>query len=142
MNTKNNLKENLKTYLQGGDLRSIAGADKLTVQIKTQEEFETLFQFLYFKDRLIVMRAIDTIEKITLTNLEFLSNHKQDIINLLNLAVNKEMLWHLALLASRINLSGVELETVWKRLKILAMDKHESKIVSVNSIQSLFDLSR
>jgi len=134
--------KDFKRYLQGGDLRSIADVDKVLDLIKTQNDFETLFQLLYSNERLMVMRTADAIEKITLTNPEFLSNHNRDIIDLLENANDKELKWHLALLASRINPTMKELEAIWKQLKNWATNRKESKIVRVNSIQSLFDLSK
>jgi hypothetical protein len=129
-------------YLQGGDLRSIAKVDELIGLIKTQNEFDILFQYLYSENRLIAMRAIDAIEKITLRNPKYLSNHSQDIIKLLKSTTDKEFKWHLALLSSRVNLNKTELTIVWNQLKKWVTNKKESKIVRVNSIQSLFNLSQ
>lgn len=56
---------NLITYLQGGDLRSIANVDRLLPLIKDQNDFDELFRHLYSDDRLIIMRTADAIEKIT-----------------------------------------------------------------------------
>lgn len=136
------LMENFKEYLQGGDLRSIAKVDELIELIKTQKEFDILFQYLHSENRLIAMRAIDTIEKITLNDQKFLSNHNQDIIKLIKTATDKEIKWHVALLTSRIDLTDAELTIVWKLLKKWAGNRKESKIVRVNSIQSLFNLSQ
>ena len=133
---------NIIKYLQGGDLRSIANVDKVVSLIKTQTDFERLFQYLFSEDRLIVMRAADAIEKITLNNPKFLSNHEKEIINLLEIAVDKELKWHLALIAPRLDLALDELGIVWDKLVNWAKDKNESKIVRVNSIQSLFDLEK
>ncbi len=132
----------LLPYLKGGDLRSIADADKVVSLIKTKAEFDNLFQYLFSKDRLVVMRVADTVEKITAQKPEYLKEHNQAIINLINTAVDKELKWHLALIASRLGLSNTELGIVWDKLTQWAKDKKESKIVRVNSIQSLFDLSK
>ncbi len=134
--------DDLKKYLKGGDLRSIADVDKLIPLIKTQKEFDELFTWLHSSDRLIVMRAADAIEKVTRTHPVFLDFHKTEIIELLNTAKDKELKWHLALMASRMDLSGNEAELVWDKLADWARDRSESKIVRVNSLQSLFELSR
>ena len=133
---------NLITYLKGGDLRSIADADKVVSLIKTQDDFENLFGYLFFKDRLVVMRAADAIEKITLNKPEFLQGHNKELINLLKTAADKELKWHLVLIVSRLDLNNDELEIIWDKLTNFAKDKRESKIVRVNSLQSLFDLSK
>lgn len=132
----------LKEYLQGGDLRSIADVDQLIPLIETQQDFDGLFAYLNSEDRLIVMRAADTIEKITKAHPEYLETHKSRLIILLNSAQDKELKWHVALLASRIGLSKNELEQVWNKLEVWARDRLESKIVRVNSLQSLYELSR
>ena len=132
----------LKTYLTGGDLRSIAKADQVVPLIKNQTDFDKLFQFLFTKDRLVIMRTADAIEKITLNKPEFLSNHKKDIINFLEIAVEKEFKWHLALIVSRLDLTIDELRKVWNKLSNWAKDKKESKIVRVNSLQSLYELTK
>lgn len=132
---------NLIKYLNGGDLRSIAGANEVVSLIKTQTDFDKLFQYLFTNDRLIVMRTADAIEKITLQNPEYLIEYNQDIITLITTAVDKELKWHLALIASRLNLTVIELGIIWDKLTQWAKDKKESKIVRVNSIQTLFDLS-
>ena len=134
--------DNFKAYLQGGDLRSIAKVDELIEQVKTKKEFEILFKYLYSNNRLIAMRAADAIEKFTLKNPNFLEEHNQDIIKLMHTAIDKELKWHLALLASRMNPSSEELTIVWDQLKKWVKNKKESKIVRVNSIQSLFNLSQ
>ena len=133
---------NLITYLKGGDLRSIADADKVVSLVKTQGDFENLFQYLFSKDRLVVMRAADAIEKITLNKPEFLKGHNQELLNLVEKAVDKELKWHLALIVSRLDLDINELGIIWDKLTKWATDKKESKIVRVNSLQSLFDLSK
>ncbi|PIE42251.1 MAG: hypothetical protein CSA47_01295 [Gammaproteobacteria bacterium] len=131
----------LKTYLQGGDLRSIAKANTLVALVKTQKDFDALFQCLFTKDRLIVMRSADAIEKITRQKPLYLTTYHQDIIHLMNTAIDKELKWHLALIVSRLNLTVEERDTVWNTLANWAKNKTESKIVRVNSIQSLFDLA-
>ncbi len=132
---------NLLKYLQGGDLRSIAGANTVVTLIKNQQDFDELLSFLFSKDRLVVMRAADAIEKITLEKPEYLTAHSHTIVNLMNTAVDKELKWHLALIAPRLHLSSEALGIVWNQLTGWAKDQKESKIVRVNAIQALFDLS-
>ncbi len=128
-------------YLHGGDLRSIADVDQLIPLIKNQKNFDELFRFLSSEDRLVVMRTADAAEKITKTHPAYLDPHKSEIIELLNNAKDKELKWHLALMVSRIDLSENELERVWNKLEAWVRDKSESKIVRVNSLQALYELS-
>jgi GrpB-like predicted nucleotidyltransferase (UPF0157 family) len=126
--------------LSGGDLRSIGKANEVVSIIKTQKDFDMLFSALFHSDRKVVMRTADAIEKITLTNPEYLNNHKKKIIGLCKISENIELKWHLALLVSRIELSDKESGIIWQILTHWATDKKESKIVRVNSIQGLFNL--
>jgi hypothetical protein len=131
----------VKKYLQGGDLRSIADVDQLIPLIKTQKTFDELFSCLDSDDRLIVMRAADAIEKITRDHPEYLDSHKIRLIRLLNTARDKELKWHLVLLIPKIDLNNKELGQVWNKLYIWAKDKKGSRIVRVNSLQALYELS-
>jgi len=128
--------------LKGGDLRSIGKANSIVELIKTQNDFDELFTGLNSSDRKVVMRTADAIEKITITNADYLQKHKNQLLQLCETATNIELKWHLALLISRVSLTNKELGGIWQILTNWATDKQESKIVRVNSIQGLFDLLR
>lgn len=128
--------------LSGGDLRSIGSVDAIVKQVQSQHQFDELFEALFHNDRLIVMRAADAVEKITKNNPDYLNSHKKSLLRLLKDAKDKELKWHLALLVSRLKLTKPELGKVWKILSNRALDSNESRIVRVNSIQALFDLSK
>ena len=132
---------NLIKYLQGSDLRSIANVDQLLPLIKDQNDFDYLFHHLYSNDRLVIMRTADAIEKITLKNPTLLDKHKSEIITFLDKTQDKEFKWHLVLLVSRLKLTMEELRQIWATLTGAAKDKSESKIVRVNSLQALYDLT-
>ncbi len=127
--------------LSGGDLRSIGNADTVAKQVRSQEQFDELFEALFHEDRLIVMRAADAVEKVTRTRQSYLGRHKQAMFSLLGSAIDKELKWHLALMISRLKLTKSELGRVWTTLTSWALDSDESRIVRVNSIQSLWELS-
>jgi len=128
--------------LSGGDLRSIGGVNAIAKQVQSQHRFDELFELLFHNDRLIVMRAADAVEKITKNKPEYLNSHKKSLLRLLKDAKDKELKWHLALLASRLKLTKSELGKAWEILSNWALDSNESRIVRVNSIQALFDLSQ
>ncbi|MHB1688457.1 MAG: hypothetical protein ACYCVH_13940 [Ignavibacteriaceae bacterium] len=132
----------LVKLLQGGDLRSIGQSNKVVALIDNQEKFDELFQFLFHSDRKVVMRTADAIEKITIDNKAFLKKHKKKIIGLCNVAKDKELKWHLALLISRLHLDIKEFGKVWDTLTTWAKDKKNSRIVRVNSIQGLFEMMK
>lgn len=58
----------LEKILAGGDLRSIGKSNSVAGKIKTQNDFDKLFECLFHKDRHVVMWAADAIEKITIHN--------------------------------------------------------------------------
>ena len=126
--------------LKGGDLRSIGRSNKIASSIDNQESFDELFQQLFHPDRKVVMRSADAVEKITLKNPAFLKQHKASIIKLVETARHIELKWHLALIASRLELARREFRKVWQILTDWANNKKESKIVRVNSMQGLFNL--
>lgn len=132
----------LTKYLQGGDLRSIAKVEQVIELVNSQLDFDQLFSHLYSTDRLIVMRAVDAIEKIASANPQYLEDHKNELIKFLQNAEEKEFKWHLALLISYVILTKHELNQVWKKLSEWVKDENESKIVRVNSFQALYDLSK
>ena len=133
---------NIKEKLGGGDLRSIGEANNVADGIDSQDGFDSLFNCLHEKERLIVMRAADAIEKITLTHPEYLQQHKDEIIGFCLSETNIEFKWHLAILLSRLPLLTKEQYTVFDILKKWALNPEESKIVRVNALQSLYELSK
>lgn len=68
--------------LSGGDLRSIGKSNSIVPKVKNQNDFDELFKCLFHKDRIVVMRAADAIEKITVSNPLYLIKHKKKIIEL------------------------------------------------------------
>lgn len=129
-----------RKILEGGDLRSVGRSNEIVKQIVNQRSLDELFQHLNDRDRKVVMRTADIIEKVTLRYPDFLQKHKTNLLTLCRTAVDKELTWHLALLVSRIKLTDKELGSTWNLLTNWATDKSESKIVRVNSIQGLFNL--
>ena len=121
-------------------MRSIGQSNKIASSIDNQESFDELFQQLFHPDRKVVMRSADAVEKITLKNPAFLKQHKASILKLVETARHIELKWHLALIASRLELARREFRKVWQILTDWANNKKESKIVRVNSMQGLFNL--
>ncbi len=126
--------------LAGGDLRSIGKSNKVVKLVNNQNNFDELFKLLFHPDRKIVMRTADAIEKITISKPNYLQTHKKKIIALFDIAKDKELKWHLALLAPRLNLNRTELGKIWHTLADWALQKGDSNIVRVNSLQGLYDL--
>lgn len=129
-----------KNILEGGDLRSIGRSNEVVSLINNQEQFDDLFELLFERDRMVVMRAADAIEKVSLHQTSLLASHKYEIISLCKTVSNIELKWHLALLVSRLQYAETELPMVWQLLMTWATQKNESHIVRVNALQSLYNL--
>jgi len=134
------MKRDFAPLLLGRDLRSIARSGDVVRAVENQEDFDALFNLLLHHERLLVMRAADAIEKITVTRPAYLSVHKQQLLSLLKSAVHKELKWHLALLIARIDLTPAELKEVWDMLSYWVHNPNESKIARVNALQGLYEL--
>lgn len=134
----------LSNKLKGGDLRSLGKNNAVVAEITNQKEFDELFEGLFDADRLVVIRAVDAVEKHTQTHPEYLEPHKKELLELFQTAKHIELKWHLAQLIPRLiirlKLSEDEIGIVWDKLTQWALDKTGSRIVRVNSIQGLFDI--
>ena len=136
------MKDDLLNNLNGGDLRSIGQANLIVTEIQNQNDFDILFNCLHSEDRLVVMRAADAIEKITIKRTDFLCGHKEEILAFCERADNIEFKWHLALLLPRLSFSESECDNVREILSSWLFDSKESKIVRANSLQALYELSK
>src|SRR5687768_12756189 len=87
------------------------------------------------------MRAADAVEKVTRNHFEFLQSHKNEIFDLLKRDSNIEFKWHLALLVARLKHTAGELRFTWNKLTDWAKDKTGSRIVRVNALESLYNLT-
>jgi hypothetical protein len=134
--------ENIEDLLKAGDLRSLGQSGIIVYQIINQQSFDELFKLLFHKDRKVVMRAADVIEKITIKKFSFLMKHSSELVRLMENSTNIELKWHLALLITRVPLKNKRAGKVWQILAMWATDKKESRIVRVNALQALFDLSK
>ena len=132
--------EDFEEYLTGNDLRSIGNNEEIIELIHSQIDFDKLFSFLHEENRYIRMKAIDIIEKITTKERKYLKKFKNEIIEFTENSNNIEFKWHLAQLLSRLEYNNEEIKIVWEKLKQWALDTKESKIVRVNSLQSLYEL--
>jgi len=125
----------------GKDLRTNKRSQAIILRIKDQPAFDELFAFLFHHERPLVMRTADAIEKITRTRAEFLQPHKAHLFSLLKTSDHIELKWHIAQLLPRVTLLEKEREQVWNTLHYWALNPNESKIVRVNALQGLYDLS-
>lgn len=128
--------------LLGHDLRKLKNVQNVLNAVYDQKSFDELFGLIFHHERPLVMRAADAVEKITAKNKDYLKPHKPQLMAILGSADHKELKWHIAQLLPRLPLTDAELEDVWHKLTYWALNKNESKIVRVNALQGLFDLSQ
>jgi len=128
-------------WLSGSDLRSIGESDRIVEAVTSQRAFDGLMVYV-FHERATAMRAIDAIEKITRSKPVFLQPHKADLLALADGKPEIEMKWHLALLLPRLPLDADEVQHVVALLQQWLTDRRESRIVRVNSLQGLYELTQ
>lgn len=109
--------------------------------VDDQQSFDELFSLIFHYERPLLVRAADAVENITVNHPEYLQPHKAQILNSFKGACPKELQWHMARLVSRIELTETERDDVWHILSYWALNKNENKIVRVNALQGLFELS-
>lgn len=134
--------DELESLLSGGDRRSLGASQTLLSNINSQKQFDKLFSFLNHQDRLVVMRASDVAEKVTIAKPEYLKKHKAGMIRLGQSAKDAELIWHLAPMFSRVEWTKEEIKDVWKLLAKWLGDSKQSRIVRTFSLQAMYDLSR
>jgi len=132
----------IEKLLSGGDLRSIGKNDEIIAGVKDQVGFDAVFNFMYHGDNRFVLRASDAIEKISVVKPGYLYKHKKAILNLCKKVNEIGLQWHLALLLPRLKLTDKEFEYSWAILKGWVLDKSNSRIVRVNAIQGLFEMTK
>ena len=133
---------NFAQLLLGKDLRTVKQNNIVVRSVNDQTSFDELFRLVFHHERTLVMRAVDAVEKLTVRHPEYLKPHKSQLLHALKSADHKELKWHIAQLIPRVDLDAKELEVVWHILTYWTQNRNESKIVRVNSLQGLFDLSR
>lgn len=135
-------KKELRNLLSGGDLRSIGKNKEIVSGVKSQAEFDALFLFLYDQDNRVVLRSADAIEKISEEQPGYLDQHKEAILDWCKKVNEIGLQWHLALLLPRLKLTDKEFKYAWTILTAWAMDQSNSRIVRVNSIQGLYEMTK
>lgn len=124
------------------DLRSASHNQQLIKLIASQEDFDVLFSCLFHQNRLIVAGAVDAIDKISMLHPSYLFKHKTAILMLCEKKSDKESAWHLAVLAARLPFSHEEAIYAFDLFRSWVVDIHESKIVRVNALQTLYEITR
>ena len=134
------MSQTFSDLLATGNLRTTGASNSMVQQVNSQEAFDLLFACTQHHDRKVVMRSLDAVEKITLSQPQFLKPHKKTLLQLMEVVEHKEAKWHLAQLAPRLPLTIAETGKVWHLLTQWALNTKESRIVRALSVQALHDL--
>ena len=122
-------------------MRSIGKANEVVTQIGSDQKlFDEIFQGIFDTDSIIRMRSSDVAEKVLRNHPLLLKKHKNKILTNLDKFEKQEVKWHIALMVSYLKLTTVESEKVFSGLSRWVTDD-KSKIVRVNSMQALADIS-
>jgi len=127
--------------LGGGDRRSIGRSNQVVAVIRRQPAlFPALLDGMHHADERVRMRAADAVEKLTVTNPEWLRPFKVQLIKLAARAKQQELRRHLAQMLPRLELSRRDRAIVVGILRCYLKD--ESRIVKTFAMQSLTDLAQ
>jgi hypothetical protein len=126
--------------LAGGDRRSIGKADRVVEQIlKTPALFGDVVRGFTHVDPVIRMRCADVAEKVSAVHPEWLELYKPALLSFASTVREKEVVWHMAQMLPRLELSPSERRRVVALLFKYLEDA--SQIVKTCSMQALFDMS-
>lgn len=127
--------------LKGGDLRSIGRADEVVQDIlKDPQLFPEVFEGMFSNDPVIRMRSSDAIEKVSREHPEYLQTFKNRLIDKISKIEQKEVRWHVAQMFSYLEVNEQAKNQI---IHILYnwIDSDKSKIVKVNSMQTITDFA-
>jgi hypothetical protein len=127
--------------LAGGDRRSIGAADSVVAAVlRDPKDFCELLRGLDFPDPVIRMRCADVLEKVSRVRPAFFRDHAGLLLDFAERTEQKEARWHLAQILPRLPLSEAQAARVVALMRGWLRDA--SRIVQVNALQALHDLSR
>ena len=110
--------------LEGGDLRSIGGADVVLEDLyKDTSLFDKIFECLYSDKPVVRMRSADVIEKFTLRHPAYLQPYKDKLLHEIAGIDQKEVHWHLCQIIPRLELSKNEIDYAFILCKNIFMIK-------------------
>ncbi len=132
--------ETILDVLKGGDRRSIGRSNQVVKIVHRRPAlFPVLIDGMHHADELVRMRAADAVEKLTVTNPDWLRPFRVQLIKLAERTKQRELRWHLAQILPRLELSRrdrVILVAVFRRYL-----EDKGRIVKTFAMQGLADLA-
>jgi hypothetical protein len=134
---------NILDKLKGGDLRSIGKTEEVVQDILDNPAlFSEVFEGMMSEDPVIRMRSADTIEKVSRKHAEYLQPFKGSLIKKVAKIEQKEVQWHVAQMFSYLKVNKSEKEEIIEILFRWTDYNNRSKIVIVNSMDTLAHLAK
>ncbi len=126
--------------LAGGKRQSIGEANAVAQQVERHpNRAEELWEAISFPDPLVHMRAVDVLEKVSVTRPEVLCGHEREVLEHLSASALPEVRWHVGLLVPRLQLDARQLTTAVAVLNRLLADP--SRIVQANALEGVVRLA-
>ncbi|OEJ65230.1 HEAT repeat domain-containing protein [Magnetovibrio blakemorei] len=127
--------------LNDGDQRTIGRvADAVRLALGKPQHINELVDLMSHANPAVRMRAADALEKATVQHAPLLAPHKDYLIDLIEVAQQNEVRWHLAEMVTRLDLQGDEifaLAAIFTRW----FQRADSRIVRTAALQGMFDLA-
>jgi hypothetical protein len=124
---------NFVAQLSGGGRQSIGEANAVARQVEDSPSLATqLWEAITFPDPVVSMRAVDELEKVSVTNAEVLRGHEQEVLESLACSDLPEVRWHVGLLIPRLRLDRRQLTRAAAVLDRLLDDP--GRIVQANAL--------
>ncbi|MCW8916799.1 MAG: hypothetical protein OQK24_13235 [Magnetovibrio sp.] len=127
--------------LKEGDRRTVGRvSDAVRLAIGKPQHIDELVDLLTHANPAVRMRAADSLEKSTVQHAEFLTPHKEQLLELAEIATQNEVRWHLAQILTRTDLEPDEMSDLaevfdrWFR-------GADSRIVRTSALQGMVDLA-
>jgi hypothetical protein len=109
--------------------------------IEDQESFDELFRLVFHHERSVSQRAMRAVMMVEKAHPEFLHTHAEQLLTLLRSPDHKDIKSMVIQLIPKANLDSAELQRVWHILTYLVLNQNEQKIIRVNALQSLYELT-
>lgn len=129
------------SLLKEGDRRTTGRvAEAVSLAVRKPAHIDELVDLLSHTAPEVRMRAADALEKSTAQNIEPLARHKDHLLELVEVAKQNEVRWHLAQILVRLELSEMEIEDL---LDIFTrwFWRSDSRILRTFTLQAVFDLA-
>ncbi|HEY9079350.1 hypothetical protein [Magnetovibrio sp.] len=99
-----------------------------------------LVDLMSYANPAVRMRAADALEKATVQHAELLARHKDFLLDLIEVATQNEVRWHLAQLVTRLELESDEIDDL-ARIFTKWFERADSRIVRTSALQGMAELA-